>query len=195
MKCFRLTEDSNHSCNGIAIAYFLAMVMSRFAVCAHVKGQSNIMPIGTTELVVSHTKDENSRIEAIVTQASQADKTLFLGRFLTDLVLSVTMLSQWKKNGVVLRQYGNSYYVNACPTLADVRRVELGVEESEIALRSGKYDVVLLSQILNAVDEHLLTSPDIQRLANACPKHVSLILTGDKAPSEIAVEHKYCQEN
>lgn len=144
------------------------------------------MPIGTTELVLSHARDENSRIESIVNQASQAGKRVFFGRFLTDLVLSDTMLSQWKENGVVLRQYGNSCYVNACPPLADVRRVELGVEESEAALRSGKYDIVLLSQILSAIDEPLLACPDIQLLVNACPKHVSLILTGDKAPSEIA---------
>jgi ATP:corrinoid adenosyltransferase len=120
----------------------------------------------------------------------QDGKTVFVGRFLTDLALPDTTFSRWQENGVTLRQYGNSYYVNACPALADARRVELGVEESETILREGKHDVVLLSQILSANDETFLSCSDIVRLVEACPKHVSLILTGDQFIPEITENYK-----
>jgi cob(I)alamin adenosyltransferase len=74
--------------------------------------------------------------------------------------------------------------VNARPILADAGRAEIGLEEAETALRSGKFDLVLLSQILTAVDEGLLTEVDVLGLVSARPEHVGLILTGHTAPPD-----------
>jgi cob(I)alamin adenosyltransferase len=88
----------------------------------------------------------------------------------------------------MLRQYGHSCFVNAYPPLADAGRIEIGLDEAEAALQSDQYDIVLLSQILTAIDEHLLTGFDIARLIQVCPDRVTLILTGRNAPQELAAQ-------
>jgi ATP:corrinoid adenosyltransferase len=144
------------------------------------------MTIGTVEIVLGDAEYEKSYIRAMATQSIQAGKAMFLGRFLTDLSLSDEVLLKWKHSNIVLRQYGNSCHVNACLPLADAGRIDIGMEESENALQSKKYDLVLLSQILIAVDEDLLTTADILSLIYANPANVRLILTGRNAPAEIA---------
>lgn len=148
------------------------------------------MPIGTVELVLGDSEYERAYLGAVATQAIQAENSLFVARFLTDLSLTHEVLSKWNTSGIVLRQFGSSYYVNAYMQLADIGRVDIGMEESEVALRSGNYDVVFLSQILIALNEDLLTTADILSLINTNPANVRLILTGCDAPAEITSKCK-----
>jgi cob(I)alamin adenosyltransferase len=116
---------------------------------------------------------------------------LFFARFLADIPASwdnnVTYSLRYSMR-IVCRQYGRSYFVNACPPLDDVVRAEIGLEEAEAALQSGRHEVVLLSQILTAVEERLLSLQDVIRLIANRPPHVRLILTGRKAPEGL-LEH------
>ena len=140
------------------------------------------MATGAVEIVLGDFEQEKSQLRAIVTQSIQSQASLFVGRFLSDLPLPDGVRSQWATSKVVLRQYGCSLYVNAPPLLADARRAEIGLEEAETALCGGRFDRVLLSQFLTAVDEGLLTAADVLELVDARPRHVALILTGCTAP-------------
>jgi cob(I)alamin adenosyltransferase len=148
------------------------------------------MAKGTVELVLGDAERELSQVCAIVTRAIQVKTPLFLGRFLSDIAMHEKELSSWTDPHIVVRQFGCSCYVNACPPLADANRVEIGLEEAEAALRSNRYEVVLLSQILTAIDEDLLTTQDIESLFGARPQHVTLILTGRNAPSELTARYE-----
>jgi cob(I)alamin adenosyltransferase len=147
-----------------------------------------MMATGAVELVLGEAEQEETRVRAMVTQAIQTRASLFVGRFLTDLSVPDEVRSFWAKSRVVLRQYGCSCHVNAPPPLADAGRAEIGLEEAEAALRSGKYDLVLLSQILTAVEEDLLTTADLLALIAKRPTRVTLILTGLHAPTDIIAE-------
>jgi ATP:corrinoid adenosyltransferase len=148
------------------------------------------MPIGTVELVLGDFEYERAYLGAVATQAIQTQESLFVARFLTDLSLSHDVLSKWSDSGIELRQFGSSRHVNAYMQLADIGRVDIGMEESEVALRGGNYDVVVLSQILIALNEDLLTTADILSLIDTTPANVRLILTGCDAPAEIAAKCK-----
>jgi cob(I)alamin adenosyltransferase len=150
--------------------------------------EHHLLATGTVKLVLTDAGQEEARLNAIVAQTIAARNSLFLGRFLSDLLLPDAIRSQWARSRVALRQYGYSCHVNAPPLLADIGRAEIGLEEAEAALRSGVYEVVLLSQILTAVDADLLTTRDVQSLCGVRPQHVTLILTGRNAPTEIAAE-------
>lgn len=140
------------------------------------------MATGTVEIVLGDFEQEESQLLAIVVQSIQARACLFVGRFLADLSLPAEVPPLWATSNVVLRQYGSSCYVNAPPLLDDAKRAEIGLEEAETALSSGKYDLVLLSHILTAIDEGLLTTTDVLGLVNGRPKHVNLVLTGRTVP-------------
>ncbi|MDZ7619404.1 MAG: cob(I)yrinic acid a,c-diamide adenosyltransferase, partial [Patescibacteria group bacterium] len=84
--------------------------------------------------------------------------------------------------------YGHSCHMNACPQLAEAGRIDLGMEEAETAVLSGRYQTVVLSQVLTALEEELLTAEDVVTLMDACPAHVALVLTGRTAPIIIAAQ-------
>jgi len=146
------------------------------------------------ELVLGDDEQEESRVHAIVARAIQAKATVFVGRFLCDMTLPEPVASAWREANVTLRQYGHSCFVNAYPPLADAGRAEIGLEEAEAALRSGKYDIVLLSQVLTAIDERLLTSFDLAALIEARPEDVALVLTGCNVPTELVAQCETSQQ-
>jgi cob(I)alamin adenosyltransferase len=146
------------------------------------------------ELVLGTDEQEEARVHAIVTQAIQRKAAVFVGRFLRDMALTKSIVAEWRDSNIMLRQYGHSCFVNAYPPLADAGRIEIGLDEAEVALHGGQYDIVLLSQILTAIDERLLTSSDIARLVQVCPDRVTLILTGRNAPEELVAQCESCQQ-
>ncbi len=145
------------------------------------------MKSGFVEIVVADATAEKARVEAIVREALQEEGvSLFLGRFSEDLSsVEVNQLQQQGPN-VVLRQYGLGCWVNVHPRLADIARAELGLDDAREAIRNDVYGVVVLSQILNVVDEGLLSVQDITELVESCPPHLHLVLTGDRMPAELA---------
>lgn len=146
------------------------------------------------ELILGSDEREEFRVHEIVAEAIETKTATFVGRFLRDMALTESVAAEWRDSHITLRQYGHSCFVNAYPPLADAGRIEIGLDEAEAALRSGRYDIVLLSQILTAIDEHLLTSSDIARLIQVCPDRVTLILTGRNAPKELVAQCESCQQ-
>jgi ATP:corrinoid adenosyltransferase len=130
-------------------------------------------------------------LRQVCTQAACDSTPLFLARFLTDLgpgeLASEFQSSPW----IALRQYGGSCFVNAAPPLADALRAETGLAEAEAAVHSGKYRIVVLCQVLDAVGAGLLTSEDLAALVDACPAHVQLILTGHSLPPTVTVTSQF----
>jgi cob(I)alamin adenosyltransferase len=68
---------------------------------------------------------------------------------------------------------------------ADVRMARRGLDRSRAAMLSGRYDIVVLDEILIALYFHLLTEADVLALMAERPPAVELILTGRYAPAAI----------
>ncbi|MBI4281196.1 cob(I)yrinic acid a,c-diamide adenosyltransferase [Candidatus Uhrbacteria bacterium] len=62
---------------------------------------------------------------------------------------------------------------------------QAGYEKAVAALSAGKYQLVVLDEILSAVDEGLLTEQQILDLMTKKPEDVTLIMTGHKSYSAI----------
>jgi cob(I)alamin adenosyltransferase len=71
------------------------------------------------------------------------------------------------------------------PSAEDRRFAEEGFLFAREALRSGKYNMIILDEINVAMDYGLLEIPDVIDMLSARPGHVELILTGRNAPCEI----------
>ncbi len=71
------------------------------------------------------------------------------------------------------------------PHLRDVRLAKMGWELAQRAVRSGKYQIVILDEINVAVDYGLVPMKEVLALMQKKPKDVELILTGRWAKPEM----------
>ena len=56
---------------------------------------------------------------------------------------------------------------------------------AELEIHSGKYEMVVLDEILTAVNQNLITTKQVLDLMDHKPKTLEIILTGRNAPPEI----------
>jgi cob(I)alamin adenosyltransferase len=88
---------------------------------------------------------------------------------------------------VTIEQFGRKTFIHikvpADP--ADVRMARRGLARSRAAMLSGRYDIIVLDEILIALFFHLLTEADVLTLMAERPPAVELILTGRYAPAAI----------
>ena len=146
------------------------------------------MESGSVEIVVADAAVEKPRVEAIVREAfkEEGGGSLFLGRFLEDFSPEEAKRLRQQGPNIVLKQYGLGCWGNVHPRLADIARAELGLDDAREAIRSDAHRVVVLSQVLNIVDEDLLSAQEVAELIDLRPTHLHLVLTGDRMPAELA---------
>jgi len=59
------------------------------------------------------------------------------------------------------------------------------LQYADEAIHSGKYQLVVLDEVLRAVGEKLFTKRDLMMVVKSKPKSVHLVLTGHRVPKEI----------
>ena len=89
---------------------------------------------------------------------------------------------QYKTFEIVQISVGDSFKKSK-EQLSQEAQQTLAYAEQEIA--SGKYDLVILDEILIAINQGLITVKQVLDLLDAKPGSVELVLTGRKAPPEI----------
>ncbi|HID26277.1 MAG TPA: cob(I)yrinic acid a,c-diamide adenosyltransferase [Methanosarcinales archaeon] len=83
-------------------------------------------------------------------------------------------------------QYGRKEFaVPRCPTEEDLEGINKAYEHAVQALLSEKYDLVILDEVLVAIDFEFLETAKVIDLIKIKPPNVELILTGRNAQNEI----------
>ena len=83
-------------------------------------------------------------------------------------------------------QYGRAGFVNPSqPLQEDFDLARQGFEKAQNAVRSGKYDMIVLDEILGAVHIDLIKLEDIKFLIQNKPEDLHLILTGRDAHPDL----------
>jgi len=89
---------------------------------------------------------------------------------------------------VEMEQLGKGFYKildDDLPEEEHKKAAVAAVERAREKIQSGKYKLVVLDEIINAVDLELITVEDVLGLIKDKPKDVHLILTGRGAKPEI----------
>ena len=85
--------------------------------------------------------------------------------------------------GFQVRQFGRGEFVSKRkPDKLDLDLAARGLRHARKVIQRGLHDVVILDEILVALDYNLLSRREVSALITAKPKHVELILTGRNAP-------------
>jgi cob(I)alamin adenosyltransferase len=87
------------------------------------------------------------------------------------------------KNITLKRSGSSSFVFNTQPT--DFKQAQKCFSQVSDAILSGKYDVVILDEIFQAVSLNILNINQLISLLKSKPSHVEIVLTGRDAPNEI----------
>jgi cob(I)alamin adenosyltransferase len=79
----------------------------------------------------------------------------------------------------------DSFVMRDNPAAIDIELAQKGLAEAGKAIRSGKYDMVILDEINVALDFKLIDLKEVIKLVKNKPAGLDLILTGRYAPKEI----------
>ena len=79
----------------------------------------------------------------------------------------------------------DSFVMRDNPAAIDIEMAQKGLAAAQKAIKSGKYDMVILDEINVAMDFKLMSLPDVIELIKNKPAYLDIILTGRYAPAEI----------
>lgn len=88
---------------------------------------------------------------------------------------------------IVLEQYGRKHFMerDAAPEERDLQAAKRGLEKAKEALFSGKYDIIILDEIISAHSFNLITVQELIELSRMRPADTELVFTGRGAPQEL----------
>lgn len=90
-----------------------------------------------------------------------------------------------KINGYDVKQFGTPSFINLyAPDSKDKERALQGIKYAIDAMKSDKYDVIILDESLYAVEYGLISLSELLEVIKNKPKHVELVLTGGRNPPE-----------
>jgi len=79
----------------------------------------------------------------------------------------------------------DSFVMRDNPAAIDIEMAQKGLDAARKAIRSGKYDMVILDEINVALDFKLIKLKEVMDLIKNKPSALDIILTGRYAPKEI----------
>ncbi|HUI92621.1 MAG TPA: cob(I)yrinic acid a,c-diamide adenosyltransferase, partial [Chitinivibrionales bacterium] len=111
-------------------------------------------------------------------------KVLFV-QFLKGRIASEHKALKKFKNKIVVRQYGKKSFIEGKPSIRDIQIANKGLLEAQRAISGHKYDLIILDEVLLAIDLKLIKLQRIIKLLKAKPNDLELLLTGRNAPRQI----------
>ncbi len=79
---------------------------------------------------------------------------------------------------VTLVPMGLDHFVSSKPSESDIEAARTALRRSEEMIRSGKYDLAVLDESINAVRMGLITSEELIASLERRPENVEIVLTG-----------------
>jgi cob(I)alamin adenosyltransferase len=88
---------------------------------------------------------------------------------------------------ITLEQYGKDTFIHIQepPAAEDLKMAQDGLARARLAMLSGKYDIVILDEIVTAHHFHLITLDNMLKVIEDKPQDVELVMTGRYAPKEL----------
>jgi len=126
-------------------------------------------------------KGKTTAALGLAIRATGARKKVYIGQFIkADTYSELRCLKKIK--AISVEQFGRGCFIRGKPSRTDIMLAQKGLVRAEKKIRSGKFDVVILDEILCALDLGLLKAQDVLALMRKMPECIELVLTGRNAP-------------
>jgi cob(I)alamin adenosyltransferase len=140
---------------------------------------------GYVQVYTGNGKGKTTAAFGLALRAAGAGLRVFIAQFVKGGEYSETFALQRFNDLITLRQFGSGRFIRGEPAEDDIRAAKDGLKETEEALHSGKYKVVILDEANIATFYELFSVEDLLALIDHKPDDVELLITGRNADSRI----------
>jgi cob(I)alamin adenosyltransferase len=140
-------------------------------------------------LVIVITGDGKGKTTAAFGQALRAigqDYKVFVQQFMKGRKYGEFIAAEKYLPHLTIRMSGlDSFVMRDNPATIDIELAQKGLDTAQKAIKSGKYDLIILDEINVALNFKLIALTEVIELIKNKPANLDLILTGRYAPPEI----------
>lgn len=143
------------------------------------------MQRGLIQIYTGDGKGKTTAALGLALRASGAGLKCYIGQFIKKGEFSEIKALRRFCPAIAVRQYGGGRFIKGWPSPADIKCARKGIRELGMAMKGGKYDLVVADEILCALKAGLITTKELTALLDKKPGSVELVLTGRHAPISI----------
>ena len=144
------------------------------------------LSVGKVQVYTGNGKGKTTASLGLVLRAAGAGMQIYFGQFMKKGNTSeIRALRDFLSGAVTVEQYGSGAELSGPDRERDTACARAGYEKAREALTSGKYDLVVLDEILVAEHLGLLAVDDLLRLMDQRPEHTELMPTGRWAAEQV----------
>jgi cob(I)alamin adenosyltransferase len=136
---------------------------------------------GYVHIYTGDGKGKTTAALGLALRAAGAGMKVFIAQFLKGKPSSEFIPLAKLSDSITFAQYGRDCLIKDKPTEEDKDLALRGIKEAREAIVSGKYDLIILDEVIVAVLFDLLSLDDLLDLIKKKPDHVELVFTGRKA--------------
>ena len=140
---------------------------------------------GYIQVYTGDGKGKTTAALGLALRAAGAGVRVFIAQFVkgrpTAELVSLTRFSDL----ITIKQYGRGRFIVDEPDPEDIEAARQGLQETQQAIASGEYPLVILDEANVAVDLGLFSVEALLATVEAKPKHVEIVITGRNAHKRI----------
>jgi len=142
---------------------------------------------GLVQIYTGAGKGKTTAALGLALRASGAGFSVYVQQFIKGSKCS-EMRSLAMIDRIKIDQCGHGCFIKGKPGKDDVEYARRGLARARRMMVSGKYDLVILDEVNNAIQLGLIKSDEVLDVITAKPRTVELVLTGRGCPKMI-MEH------
>ena len=141
--------------------------------------------VGYTQVYTGNGKGKTTACLGLALRAAGAGLKVYIAQFAKGMgyseLNSICKLSEF----ITIKQFGRESFINKIPEQEDVAIAREGIDEVKQAVKSGKYNVVILDEINIATHYGLCSVEELLEIIETKPTDVELIISGRNADERI----------
>ncbi len=144
------------------------------------------MKKGYIQVYTGNGKGKTTAALGLALRAAGAGLRVFIAQFIKKRRCSEhSIIRERFSDLITVKQYGEGLIMKRTTTQSDMKAAQEGLAEIRDAVRSNKYDVVVLDEVNVAVHYNLISLKDLLDIMENKPDAVELVITGRYADETV----------
>ncbi len=140
---------------------------------------------GYIQVYTGDGKGKTTAALGLALRAAGAGARVFIAQFAKGRPTAELALLARLSDLITIKQYGRSRFIVGEPNPEDIEAAQEGLQQTQQAITSGEYPLVILDEANVAVDLGLLSVQALLAAVNSKPQHVEIVITGRNAHERI----------
>ncbi len=141
---------------------------------------------GYVQIYTGNGKGKTTAALGLAMRAAGNEMRVFIGQFMKGQDYGELKAAARLEPFLTIEQFGQPTFVHVDKaTEEDIRLAQEGLARCREAMKSGRYDIVILDEVNVAIFFKLVTTEQLLELLKEKPEQVELVLTGRYAPREL----------